>query len=60
MEHKKWQKVKEFCEQSWNFNNFVPELYRICALFTDVNKFSIDLGSPYFATFSAKCWECVL
>ena len=24
---KNWPKVMEFCDQSWNFTNFAPELY---------------------------------
>ena len=31
MEHgKNWPKVMEFCDQSWNFTIFAPELYQIC------------------------------
>ena len=26
------QKVMGFCDQSWNFTNFVPEFHQICAL----------------------------
>ena len=30
---KNWSKVMEFCDQSWNFNNFAPEFYQICIFF---------------------------
>ena len=45
----------EFCDQSWNYTNFVSEFYQICTLFADLEKFSISLESPHFWTFSAKC-----
>ena len=50
MEH---EKVMEFCDKLWNFTNFNPEFYQICALFVDNTKFSIILESLHFLTFSA-------
>ena len=55
---KKWPKVMEFCDQSWNFTNFVPELYRICILFGATKIFSTDLESLHFLMFSLKRREC--
>ena len=40
MEHEKFLKVMEFCDQSWNCTNFPPELYQICAFFANIKKFS--------------------
>ena len=37
---KNWQKVVEFCDQSWNFTSFAPEFYQICALSADIKKLS--------------------
>ena len=34
--------------------NIAPEFYEICALFTDIKKFTISLESLYFLTFYAK------
>ena len=48
---KDWQKVMEFCDQSWSFTNFHPKFDLIYALFADI---SIGLESPHFLTFSAK------
>ena len=48
---KNWQKVMKYCDQSWNF---APELYQICALLADIQKFIIGLESPHFLTFSTK------
>ena len=28
-----WQKVMEFCDQSWNSTKFVPEFYQMCYCF---------------------------
>ena len=59
MELEKLPKVMEFCDELWNFTNFAPELYQICALLlaSDITKFSIGFGSPHFTTFAAKCRE---
>ena len=55
---KNWPKVMRFCDQSWNFTNFAPELYQIC-IFSVTNKnLSSNLESLHFLTFSAKRWEC--
>ena len=44
-----WQKVLEFCDQSWNFTYFGPEI-DILALFADMNKFSLEsLHFPYLS-----------
>ena len=48
----------EFCDQSWSFTNFAPELYQICIFFVTNKKLSSDLESPYFPRFSAKRCEC--
>ena len=55
---KNWPKVMEFCDQSWNFTNFAPELYQICNSFVTTKKLSSDLESPHFPMFSRKCCEC--
>ena len=56
---KKWQKVMEFCDQSWNFTNFSPEFDQTCPFFADIRKFCISLEflSQHFPTFSAKYCE---
>ena len=53
-----WPKVMEFCDQSWNFTNFAPELYQICNFLVTTKKLSSDLESPHFLTFSVKRREC--
>ena len=45
----------EFCDQSWNLINFAPQLDQICTFFATTKKLSIDIKSPHFPTFSAKC-----
>ena len=50
-----WPEVMEFYDQSWIFTNFAPELYQICMLFATTTKLSIDVESPHFLMFSAKC-----
>ena len=52
---KNWPKVMEFCDQSWNFTDFVPELYQICTFFATTKKLSIHVESPHFPMFSTKC-----
>ena len=54
---KNWPKVREFCDQPWNFTNFDPKLCQICIWFVPTKKFSSDLESPHFPMFSAKCRE---
>ena len=44
---RKWQKVMEFCYQSWNFTNSGPDFYQICAFFADIKKFGISLVFLY-------------
>ena len=48
-----------FCDQSWNFTNFasriVPNLH---FFFFTTKKFSSDLESLHFPTFSAKHRKC--
>ena len=59
MEHKKkWPKVMEFCDQSWNFTNFTPKFYQICMFFVTSKKLGSNLESPHFLMFSTKCREC--
>ena len=50
---KNWPKFQEFCYQSWNFTNFIPELYQICIFFPPPK----DVESLHFPTFSAKRCE---
>ena len=57
MEHENWPKVMEFCDQSWNYTNFVPELYQICTFFATSKNVSIDVESLHFLMISAKCRE---
>ena len=52
-------------EKSWNmknlpnFFNFAPELYQIyMSFFATTKKLSINVESPHFPMFSAKCREC--
>ena len=45
---KNWPKVMEFCDQSWNFTNFNPELYQMCMSFATTKKLSIDVESLIF------------
>ena len=54
---KNWPGVMEFCDQSWNFTNFAPELHHICIFLVTNKKLSSDLESPHFPMFSAKCCE---
>ena len=58
MEHKKFPKVMEFCDRSWNFNNFAPQFYQMCAFFADIKKFVQNFESLQCLTLSAKCREC--
>ena len=52
-------KVISFCDQSWNFTNFVQILPNLHVFnFVSGKKFNINLESPHFAMFSAKCREC--
>ena len=44
----------ECCDQSWNFTNFAPELYRICIFFFTTKKLCSVLESLHFLTFSTK------
>ena len=37
---KNWPKVMEFCDQSWNFTNFVTEFYQNCILLVTTKKLS--------------------
>ena len=54
-----WLNVIEFCDQSWNFTTFVPELYQICIFsFVTTKKLGSDLESPHFLTFFAKGCDC--
>ena len=55
---KNWQKVMEFCDQSWNVDVFVLEFYKICAFFADIGKFTISVENLYSPTLSAKCHHC--
>ena len=51
----------EFCDQSWNFTNFAPELFQICIFFVTTigtKKSSSDQESPQFPRFFAKRREC--
>ena len=41
---KHWQTVKEFCDQSWNFNIYALEFYQICAFFADILKLSVSFS----------------
>ena len=41
-----------------NFINFAPGFYQVCAIFADIEKFSINLEIPHFPTFSTKCRKC--
>ena len=54
---KDWQKVMEFCVQSWSFTNFHTKFDLICAPFADI---SIGLESRKFLTFFVKCRKCRL
>ena len=55
---KNWPKVMEFYEQSWKFTNLAPKLYLISKVFfAATKKLCIDVESPHFLTFSAKCHE---
>ena len=33
-----WQKVMEFCDQSWKSTSFTPEFYQICAFFCQLQE----------------------
>ena len=55
---KNWPKVMGFCNQSWNFTNFVPELFSISISFVTAKKLRSDLESPHFPMFSAKRHKC--
>ena len=57
MHMKNWPKVKEFCDQSWNFINFALELYQICIFVVTTKKLSNDLES-HFLMFSTKSHKC--
>ena len=54
---KNWPEV-EFCDQSWNLSNVAPELHQMCTFIATTKKLSINLESPHFPTFTAKCYKC--
>ena len=53
-----WAKVMEFCDQSWNFTNFAPEMYQICIILVTTKKLSSHLESLHFPKISAKRHNC--
>ena len=55
---KNWPKVMEFCDQSLNFTTFAPKFDQICSFLVTNKKFSSNLKSLHFPTFSAKCRKC--
>ena len=46
-----WQRVMEFCYQSWNFTNFPPKLYEMCMSFAATKKISIRVEVCIFQCF---------
>ena len=44
----------EFCDQPWNFTNFVPNN----TVFATTKKLDIAVESQHFPTFSSKCRKC--
>ena len=50
--------IMDFSDNSWNFNNFAPELYQTCAFFAGIKTFCISSETLDFPTFSAKCYKC--
>ena len=38
----------EFCDKSWNFTNFAPAFYQMCAFLAKIKRFVISLESPHF------------
>ena len=50
---KNWPKV--LCDQTWNFTNFAPKIYKICTCFATTKKLTIHVESLHFLTFYAKC-----
>ena len=41
-----WEKVLGFCDQPWNFTDFVPNFYQIC-VFIKTKHFSISVKAIF-------------
>ena len=53
-----WPKVMEFCYQHGIVPILSPNGPNLYGFFATTQKLSIDFGSPYFLTFSARHCEC--
>ena len=51
---KNWQKVMEFCDQSWNIFNVAPDFTKFVFL-ADIEKISLSSESAFSDLFCNRC-----